>query len=127
MVKLILYHRTTTERAEAILQDRFRDHVGTYGTGREWSGVWLSDRPLTVNEGACGDALLQVSLDCIDSDICDYEWVQEPSFGYREWLIPAAFVNARASVSLVSDDEDEEGDVRANTFADQQQKERPRT
>jgi hypothetical protein len=99
---VILYHRTTAERAGSIRREGFRD--GTYFIGGlELSGAWLSDRPLDDNEGADGDTLLQVSFDCAESDIADYELVQD--IGYREWLIPAAFINARASVSLVVEDE----------------------
>jgi hypothetical protein len=106
---IVLYHRTTTQRAEPILRDGFREHGPYLIGGRLWSGIWLSDRPLDENEGARGDALLQISLNCTEADIADYEWVQDISFGYREWLIPAAFINAHASASLVDEDAIEEG------------------
>jgi hypothetical protein len=81
-VRLILWHRTTDESAVAILEKGFRDGTGTYGTGRVFSGVWLSNFPLDCNEGAHGDALFQVRLACAEVDIAEFEWVQH--VGYRE-------------------------------------------
>ena len=72
-------------------------------TDQEWSGVWLSLQPLDNNEGAWGDALIQVTLDCAESEIAEYAWVEyaaddeamtKPLAKKREWLIPAAFINA---------------------------------
>ena len=93
------YHRTSLAVAAAILQDGFRDHVGTYMTDQEFRGVWLSDEPLDVNEGAIGDALLEIDLGLEDDAIDRYEWIEEGK-GYREWLIPAALINANASIRL---------------------------
>jgi len=59
---MIFYHRTTTQAAQQILKDGFRDATGAYLTTSEWTGVWLSDVPLDVNEGAVGDCLLRVDL-----------------------------------------------------------------
>ncbi len=59
---MILYHRTTAVDAEQILRDGFRDSIGTYMTTRVHSGVWLSNVPLDINEGAEGDTLLQLEL-----------------------------------------------------------------
>jgi hypothetical protein len=115
-VTLILYHRTTVRAATAVMQGGFRDGYGTYLTEQGHSGVWLSQEPLDCNEGAVGDALLEVALDCAESDIAEHEWVEydpddvamaRPLTKKREWLIPAAFVNAHATVSLV--DVDPEG------------------
>lgn len=50
-----VYHRT--DYAAAILGDGFRDATGTYLTGEEHSGVWVSDRPLDEDEGADGAVL----------------------------------------------------------------------
>ena len=41
--------------------------------------------------------VLAVDLD--EAAITDYEWVQD--IGYREWLIPAAVVNAAGPVTVV--------------------------
>jgi hypothetical protein len=59
-----LYHRTTATAAKAIRAKGFRDGVGTYGMTQLFRGVWLSNEPLTINEGAKGDTLLCVTLKC---------------------------------------------------------------
>lgn len=84
----IFYQRTTPEASAAILAGGFRDGCGTYMTDREFSGVWLSDRPLDENDGACGEALLTIT---VDANPDDYEWVEEGK-SYREWLVPAALL-----------------------------------
>jgi hypothetical protein len=89
-----LYHRTYDAVAEIILRDGFRDGAGTYMTTEEHSGVWLSNVPLDGNEGAKGDALLRLELP--EKDITDFEWIEDGK-PYREWLIPAALVNEKAS------------------------------
>jgi len=109
---MIFWHRTTSEYAAAILREGFRDRTGQYFTMEEYTGVWLSDIPLEPSPRA--DALLRVQLDCREEDIRDYEWVElaepEKDVEYggaypREWLIPAAFINARATVSLATDED----------------------
>jgi hypothetical protein len=55
--------------------------------------------PLDANDGVMGDALLAVTF-----DLAPFEWVEEGK-GYREWLVPAAFINAKMSVRLVEDEE----------------------
>jgi hypothetical protein len=99
LVTLItLWHRTNVENAASILRDGFRDTAANYGTDRQFSGVWLSDEMLTPNEGAYGDTILRVMLDCTEYEIRQFEWIEEGK-GYREFLIPAAFIVARGSVS----------------------------
>jgi hypothetical protein len=95
---MILWHRTSKAAAESIFRNGFQDAHGTYMTGREHSGVWLSGQPLDSNEGACGDVLLRVNLACTEGEIADYEWIGEGK-GYREWLIPAVLLNRRAKIS----------------------------
>lgn len=96
---VVLYHRTRAESAEAILRDGFRDGSGNYLTESLHSGVWLSNVPLDENEGACGDVLLEVQLDMTKDELAQYEWVEEGK-PYREWLIPAAVLNPRATVRV---------------------------
>ena len=103
---IVLFHRTTEEGASAILDAGFRDATGNYLTSQEWTGVWFSNVPLDVNEGAKGDVLLKVSLSLTERDIAPYEWIEEGK-PYREWLVPAALVNPAAQVEIV-DDEDPE-------------------
>jgi hypothetical protein len=83
---VICYH--TTDAAEAILSDGFRDATGSYMfIGAELTGVWLSDTPLDGNEGAKGDQVLRVEFpDEFDLDV--FEVVEEGGgMGYREWLL----------------------------------------
>ncbi len=77
----------------------------TYGfVNFELTGVWLGDSPMDINEGATGDQVLRVEFPD-DVDLGDFELVEEHK-PYREWCVPAALINARASVTLMSDDVD---------------------
>jgi len=96
------YHRTTTEAAGAILAGGFRDASGYYLTETEWIGVWVSNRPLDVNEGAIGDALLVVEIEA--KFVEPHEWVEDGK-RYREFLVPAAVLNERGRVRLARADE----------------------
>jgi hypothetical protein len=83
-----------TPRPEAIIAGGFKDARDTYMTDREWTGVWLADRPLGLMEGAKGEAVLMLQ---IPADVFNkYEWVEEGKH-YREALIPARIVNRYAS------------------------------
>jgi hypothetical protein len=98
---LVFYHRTNSDVAEKILSEGFQDGHGTYMTEREWTGVWVSDRPLDGNEEASGDCLLKITLTCDEAAIADYEWVEEGTIrNYREWLIPADLLNQLGSIAL---------------------------
>src|SRR5437868_4547801 len=99
--------RRRRARPRASSADGFRDATGSYLTDRLWTGVWLSNVPLDQNEGAKGVTLLIVDLDVPEADLAEFEWVQEESGGYREWLIPAAIINPAAVISLAPDDESE--------------------
>ncbi len=63
------------------------------------TGMWLSDVPLSVNEGARGDVLLRVDLPLPEGEIVRYEWVQA-DLPYREFLLPAAIINPIAKVRV---------------------------
>jgi hypothetical protein len=98
---VIVYHRT--DAADAILRDGFRDSEGSYGFATlTLRGVFLSDVPLDVNEGATGDQLLAVTVPD-DVDLDDFELIQEGA-PYREWCVPAALVNERCSSELTDDE-----------------------
>jgi hypothetical protein len=58
-------------------------------TEQVWRGVWLSDRPLDSDEGACGDVVLFIEIP--EEIIAEYEWIQD--MGYREFLVPAEIVD----------------------------------
>jgi hypothetical protein len=64
-------------------------------TEREWTGVWLLDRPLDNSEGASGETLLQIEV--AEEILAPYEWVIEGK-PYREWLVPAAVLNQAGQV-----------------------------
>jgi hypothetical protein len=114
---ITLYHRTTTERAEAILRDGFRDGSANYSAGDIPNGVWLSNRPLDcVDISYLGDALLRVTLNRSEEALDQYEWKSESirmpgegwgpdeeGKGYREWLIPAQVINANSKIELLDD------------------------
>jgi hypothetical protein len=90
-----LYHRTTRANAVAILREGFRDGEGRYGTDQLFRGVWLSDVPLDANDfgGRHEDTVLAVELNCDESRLAEYEWVEEgEGKGYREWFILAALL-----------------------------------
>ena len=81
------YH--TTDAAEAILRDGFRDSEGHYGFAiLNMRGVWLADFPVDVNDGAVGDQVLAVDLPV---PLDDYELVTEgaPAGCPREWCVRA--------------------------------------
>jgi hypothetical protein len=100
----ILFHRTTAEAALKICAEGFKDYTDTYMTGQEWTGVWLADRPLDVNEGAKGPTLLKIKLDVPLDDLDFYEWKKDEKWEYREWLLPASYVNLHMKAEIVEDD-----------------------
>ena len=65
----------TTGATNQILKHGFKDGRGTYLTDRIWQGVWLSDQPLDVNEGAEGDTVL--TLEIPEKVLAKNEWVEE--------------------------------------------------
>src|SRR5436305_11586284 len=94
-----LFHRTY--HAKAILAGGFKDGRGTYMTGIEHTGVWLSDVPLDINEGARGDTVLV--LDMPEEVVAEYEWVEEGK-PYREFLVPARLLNRYGLVAVHEED-----------------------
>jgi hypothetical protein len=103
-----LCHRTTAQAARAILEGGFRDRRGHFLFDIEVEGVWLSDVPLDGNDFGHADwnTLLAVTLD--DQYLIDCEVIEEGNDrSYREWLVPAAVINARGKVRLVPSDEEE--------------------
>jgi hypothetical protein len=93
-----LFHVTTADRAARILKEGFKDGRGKYLTDQVFEGVWLSDQPLSENEGAKGDTVLEVRSDVRLSELDYWEWKQENK-PYREWLIPAEYINKNATIT----------------------------
>jgi hypothetical protein len=100
-----LFHRT--DAADAILAGGFRDGEGSYMlVGLTLRGVFLSNVPVDVNEGAKGDELLEVLLPD-GTDLSEYELIEEGK-PWREWCVPAALLNRMARAAVVPDDQDAE-------------------
>jgi hypothetical protein len=99
-----LYHQTTAAVARAILRNGFIDGTGHYLSDDLHSGVWLSDTPLDLSEGASGDTLPEVELAITDHELAQYEWIEEGK-PYREWLIPAAAINCKMKLRIVGPEE----------------------
>jgi hypothetical protein len=59
-------------------------------TNETFTGVWFSDQPLDINEGAKEDCVLLIEIP--EGVFAECEWVEEGK-PYRESLIPAAIVN----------------------------------
>jgi hypothetical protein len=94
---VIVYHQTLA--AEIILSDGFRDGEGIHMTRYAKQGVWVFDKPpKEISEGP-GDQWLAV--DVPESELADFEWVEDGRTSYREWLVPADILN-RYPVSMAS-------------------------
>ncbi|MCZ6857392.1 MAG: hypothetical protein O7F70_05290 [Gemmatimonadetes bacterium] len=95
-----LYHRTTADAAVAILAYGFRDDLSVSVDPRGLPGVWVSDKPHKPPEDLPDEGtLLAVDFAGGLDELQGTEWaVPEP---YRQWLLPAAFVNARCRVRMV--------------------------
>ena len=98
-----LFHRT--RHADAIIRDGFRDGEGNYMTNIWLKGVWLSDVPLDINEGAAGDQLLQIE---VPDDVAAECEVVEEGKPYREFLILAEILNRYGPPRLVPPEQEEE-------------------
>jgi hypothetical protein len=100
------YHRTPRSNAVHILSEGFKDGEGFYGceVTEPLCGVWLSQYPLTEDDGARGDMIFEVILNRAESELADFEIINEGAT-YREWCVPAAIVNA-GKLRLVSSEEE---------------------
>ncbi len=98
-VPRLLFH--TTDAADEILSDGFRDGHGDYGI--LVSGVFLSSQPSGVSDGATGDRILQVEVPD-DVPLDEYAIIEE-GHAVWEWCVPSEVVNTRARVRLLTDDE----------------------
>ena len=99
------FHRTTESAATEIFRNGFRDARGQYLTDTEHQGVWLSDKPLDCNEGAKGEVLLAVDID--PTIVEKHEWVEEGK-PYREYLVPAKWLNSHARIRRATKKEEEQ-------------------
>ena len=100
-----VYHVTSTETAGSIKAGGFVDATGTYLTANEYSGVWVSDSPLDVNDmGTQHECCFEIDVD--EEDLAPYEWVEDME-GYREWLVPARILNMRLRRLLTTEEVDQ--------------------
>ncbi len=86
-----LFHTTSLAVSRRIVRSGFVDSTNW----PPFVGVWLADRILDAGDGvatACGAA---VRVDCNGVDLSSYEAITEgkPPDAYREWIVPAAFLN----------------------------------
>jgi hypothetical protein len=104
----IYFH--TTDAAEAILRDGFRDTEGTYKlVGFTLRGVFIADVPVDANEGTKGGQLLEIVVPD-DLDLENFELVEDGK-PYREWCTPSALLNKHGTVRLLSGDEREQAEA----------------
>src|SRR6266699_2442609 len=92
---------TTSAREKKLASERCwprRSHERLAKT-IERTEVWLSNNPLDENEGTKGPVLLEVSVKATHREMAQFEWIEEGK-PYREWLIPATFLNSRMVVKV---------------------------
>ena len=97
---MVLYRVTSAAVAAAILARGFKDSTRRYGSQSAGKGVWLSDRPLLAYADIWSDTVLAVEFEGPEFELDQFEWVEEGN-SFREWFIPAAFVNANGKVTCV--------------------------
>lgn len=97
----IFYHRAKPEIAQTILQEGFKNSSGDFLTNKLWTGVWLSSVPAEKRNDEDDAVNLMVKFEATERELLSrWEWTAEGR-PYREWLIPAALLNKRASVEMV--------------------------
>ena len=127
MANLRMYHSTKANAARAILDEGFRDFLHSQ---MAVSGIWLSREIFTVNEGARGHTILEISLNMTEDElrsfavIEDEEWdeatgefVKIPGFEPYEWLLPAEILNTRATIRMLTDEENPYAGIDKDPFA----------
>ncbi len=102
---MLLFHRTTVARAREIMREGFADDRWSFGrddiTGRaiKMVGVWLTDRPISAEDGPAGDAVLEVGLTATPDILSSFE-VSGVVEEARLWVIPAGVVNEYGSFRI---------------------------
>ena len=92
---MILYHSTTEEAAESILENGFRDSP-FLTCGNKLHGVFLSSKPTPH-----GEVTLTISINYSKDQLLDLEGVMleesgdsEDTSSYDIWFVPSRFLNA---------------------------------
>ncbi len=95
-----LVHVTTHDPAGGILSDGLRDDRGTFATGRDWTGVWLTDPPaaLAAPDGR-PEPTPAIVLDPSAAPLAPFEWLVGGANRNR-WLVPAEWLDAHAARSV---------------------------
>ena len=97
-----LFH--TTAAAHTILTGGFRDGNDDYGfVTLDVVGVFLSDLPAGIGNGATGTDVLEVILPA-DVDLTRFAIVEDGHEPW-EWVIPAALLNTCAEIRLLTERE----------------------
>ena len=86
-----------------ILANGFEGYTGTYLAGTKYTGVCLSNWPLDIADRMpLGESLLKVTLAIAEYELAFYEWVDQGYESYCEWLVPAALIEVRGKVEIVT-------------------------
>jgi hypothetical protein len=107
---MVLYHRSTISGAREIIKNGFGDEKWSFGlrdalTGETVKayGVWLTDRPLSVDEGPPGDAILEVHVDFSEEALQAFELVGVFQDA-RLWVVPTEIVSPHSQVRILAVD-----------------------
>ena len=105
-----LFHRTSIAEATSIVRNGFEDDKwrfdlrdGDGGQELTMVGVWLTDRPLSGEEGPQGDAVLEVILDFEEADLKSFE-LEGVFWDARLWVAPAALINPKSKIRILEVD-----------------------
>jgi hypothetical protein len=107
---MVLYHRSTIAGAREIIKHGFEDEKWGFGlhdalTGesiKAW-GVWLTDRPLGLDEGPPGDAMLEVKVDFSEEALQAFELLGVFQDA-RLWVVPTEIVSPHSQVRILAVD-----------------------
>jgi hypothetical protein len=92
-----IFHSAVNASVAVIVREGFKDDEEKYLSDFAWRGVWVSDRPVHVeNAPGCALLTLEVPTELFE----EYEWVQEGA-AYRGSLIPATILNRYGPPRLV--------------------------
>ncbi len=107
---MIYFHRTSVSGAREIKSRGFEDDTWSFGlvdvtTGEsiKQTGVWLTDRPLSLEEGPPGDAVLEVTMEFSEETLSAFE-LEGVFRDARLWVVPAEIVNPHSEVRILAVD-----------------------
>ena len=110
MSEFVLFHRTTIGEARQIVRRGFEDEKWGFeiredrtAQPKKMLGVWLSDRPLSEQEGPDGDAVLEVKISLPQEALQAFE-LDGVFWDARLWVVPAALINPHAAVRILQVD-----------------------